>query len=1505
VAGSYLRSLQLAKQLEQKAKEASNKKAEAEGKLQKAEAILEFCKKINAETDEIEKILAETVATLESRDFDLAQAKAAQAVNTAKNIFIAKIRSILDGAEEIVTLISEVGGEPEQLKKLKSDTNSALEDENFEKSMKLAEQTWDASQKALHEHYANAYSRAQQILLKAKKQGEEVEDLESDLRGTKSQIDSENYTAAMSALKNVIETASELLSSRISSELDSIEDSILSAEDLGAATDRIKENLSKARELLKSGDFDEATSIAKRAESECEKTISGKLHKEMRALREEIRATKKRAVAVDEMVDMLDEASKAAKEHEITSAIRLMDKARSALKEAQFQVVLQAIARSRDRFILSNKLDIDISGAITLLNEARKKLRKGRFEEAINAADEAETEIETALSAFNQAKESMEKLTKLGNDVEMIGLELPSDMNFFQEAKEALADKDFVKVAQRAGAGINAINKLARRAAEEEVGSAEDIIAIIGQLKVKASDAKNLLKIAYENLDMKNYVEAYKTAVKSVDTSKQAAQHLFENNISSLSSFLDDLSGALDVTEHKAQLDSAQQLFEQSNFAEAFDRLGEIKNAVMKKGIEECRNLIGDAEIGVNELEAAGIDAADLRLMTTKAEELFQQKMYEDAAATAKEALQDANSKLESLAKESLFTLKESLKDAHADSIDTSKWRAFFKQAKKLLDAGDNSSSYQITKKVLDEIKEATRARREVLTKIERCWELVAEAKENRIDVAAFSKEIEDAKNALNTLEIKKATSFIEKAERNIENAMAMYLAAKLILALKSSLEFAERESLSVDTADNTLKNAKILMKERKYDEALDAAKQAQREITEVVKERALSKISDIQTLIADARNVGVDVSRPTKLLEKSQAEINEGDYETSLKSILLAENEIDQIKDLSSKSAIEIRIARERIRDAESIGLDMNSSRMTLDQAIDSLNSHKYAISFELSRKSGAQALEVIRISLESLFETLAGRITTADEQGAEINTAESILAESRKAFGRMEFQDSIGLIMQCEQELDRADLQYNIALNSLEVAKSRLQEAEGDGLQVTRAKEILEDANGAMTEKQFAKVIEFSIALGDEIEHIKHRMENCHLDLNALEERLDRLRRVGLEINLADEHLKSSEKALQNGDFVTCREKCIEGERAISIELEKIIQDKIELAERLIETGVLLGVRDREYRDMLAVAQTSAGEGLWDFAVEEIQKCIAELGKIIGERLRKSIEEIRSKITIIKKTEASVAMIEEKLQAAETEIDGEEFEKAFKAVVDAEGLISSVESLHKEYLDVKYAAESAIAVAKKFGIPTKESDRLLAMAEIEQEKDYASAIELAREAAESARSSLEQFNPDLVLSIEPEEFTENQPGKITVKITNQGKALAKDLTLDVSDNVEAKELSEVPQIRGGETKGIEIEIISPRSGEIELSVIVTAKRLFDGKSFEFSGKAPITVTPSEPTARLARATGTAKCVSCNGKIKAGFDIVICNRCQRIQHLACAKRNMRCGNCSALLVFE
>ena len=98
-------------------------------------------------------------------------------------------------------------------------------------------------------------------------------------------------------------------------------------------------------------------------------------------------------------------------------------------------------------------------------------------------------------------------------------------------------------------------------------------------------------------------------------------------------------------------------------------------------------------------------------------------------------------------------------------------------------------------------------------------------------------------------------------------------------------------------------------------------------------------------------------------------------------------------------------------------------------------------------------------------------------------------------------------------------------------------------------------------------------------------------------------------------------------------------------------------------------------------------------------------------------------------------------------------------------------------------------------------------------------------------------------------------------------------------------------------------MRVVPNTSGNVPIKLTVTSRRQFDGKPQAFEIEDSVNVFPAGPPFKLGRSTETTRCISCQGRIKPGFDIVTC-RCGGQLHLSCAKRTGECPVCGQKYTF-
>jgi hypothetical protein len=333
------------------------------------------------------------------------------------------------------------------------------------------------------------------------------------------------------------------------------------------------------------------------------------------------------------------------------------------------------------------------------------------------------------------------------------------------------------------------------------------------------------------------------------------------------------------------------------------------------------------------------------------------------------------------------------------------------------------------------------------------------------------------------------------------------------------------------------------------------------------------------------------------------------------------------------------------------------------------------------------------------------------------------------------------------------------------------------------------------------------------------------------------------------------------------------------------------------MISKAKSMGINTKACEDLLEVANTSFTEKLWDFAYQQAMSCRESCLDMISKKLTNLVQEIESKLDGMRRLGASVVFIETLIDKAhKAEADGETAQ-AFQLLMDADNKIGGLEELHKKYQDISIAAESAMENLGRFGLSKREPERLIAMADIEKERDYDSAIELVAEALDTAKQLMETYSPEITGSVSATGLQQGVEGDLVVVLRNTGKALAKDVGVDVEGDFEVVESQTASALKPGAETSVTIRLIPKKSGGVPVKIKMASKRQFDGKMQTFELEDTVNVFQKGPPFKIGRATDVTRCISCQGRVKPGFDIVTC-RCGGQLHLSCAKRSLQCPVC-------
>jgi len=1503
LAGSYLKSLQLAKQLEERAKEASKNKELAE---KDHEALLQFlkkCRESNVDLSEVEKPQRDFEISMASKDYQSAVAHARKALDAAKAAYLRKIGEVADSVDALLAMIQGSGTETKGATDLLEKSKERVVADDLEGAMRLAKNAYDVAERALHELFSELLSQAQETMMQAKDMGEDISIYEDQLARSKTALENQEYATCMSLLKEALEGAGEDLKVQVNSAISRAEELVSAGEELGADMAKVKLHMDRARSSIESLKFKEALSYAKRAEAEGENTISSKFQERFRETRESIKKMKATKEDMSIPQQLLDQAQGALKEKKYIEALHALSTAHERVHQVQFNSVLEVISQARDRFVLAKKVGVDMTKAIMLLNTARDNLKLGKFEDAMNYAEQSRKEVDDALEMFYKARDQIVDLAKAAKFVADLGADAAGVRAILTDARKFFEDKDYANTIDATKRGLAETKKFSHDKTMAAIDRSDKAVKLGKEVGADVTEAEGVLQRAFESMSKGDMVTAVDLANSSLEAANAAMTRTVSDRLQSIDQFVNGYSGEADIREIRELLTDARQQVASFQFGDAYNLIKQVTQRLEAIGQDECDRVIALAVGRIGVVKSVGGDAADLEILLTRARDALSRKIYEDATARAREVIEHADEVMVKMLQAEFSSIKDTLEEAKTIGIDTDEARTILKDAKTKADAREYNEAFRITREANSFLQSRIARYDGIKDKIRRTEELIVEANKTKADVSPILRDLDKARNSFSSGHFDAAEELLDRCIEGAERNLGMYLAAKFILSSKEGLDLAQAHAIDVEAPAKLLAKAKELMKAKNYEEALAFSKRADEEIKKVIFSAITDMTKSLQRLITDARNVGVDTTGPEKLSEKALELARKADYAEALRCIASAKEDINLVKNLSSQAAVEIRVARGNLKDAETLDMDVGRAREFLDQAVEALTRHQYAIALELARKSSDVSSEVTKSRIHETLEKFKERLEKAASEGLSLGMAERCVAEGFQAFKEGRYQESLKLAMKCESEMERAELQRDISTRAVEMARKKLDEAVAEGISGAHMTALVEKAEQLLGQGKYVEAMTAAIESGDEVHLVRESLDSTRIEISAVRERVDRLKKVGIDTSECDEILEMAQDHISEQDFERTKEAIMRASDKAADLFERSIRDVMEQNKQMISKAKSMGINTKACEDLLEVANTSFSEKLWDFAYQQAMACRDSCLGLISKKLSGLVEEVNSKKGTLKRLGASVKQIDDMIEAAKRADAAGDTAAAFQILMTADMKMTGLEDAHKKYLDITIAAESAMETLGRFGLARREPERLMAMAEIEREKDYDSAIELAAEALDTAKNLMEAYSPDISGSLSAVGVQDGAESDATVTLRNTGRALARDITLRVEGDFDVVDSPSVSTLKPGSEEQVGLKLVPRRSGAVPIKLTVLAKRQLDGRMLSFEIEDVLNVFEAGPPFKMGRATDITRCISCQGRIKPGFDIVTC-RCGGQLHLSCAKRTGMCPVCSQKYKF-
>jgi hypothetical protein len=1494
---SYLKHIQLSKQLEERAKEATKFRQLAEKELEEAEKGIEEAKKIDGNITESEAVFAEANEAVRSKDYKLALEKATESKEKALKAYQERAKTIVDSSLVLLKLAKDIGADTSSADSLAKSAGEALSKDDFEKSIELAQKSWKKSEKILHEHLSSSFSTAQAMIVAAKKQEKDTSVAEDLMSRARTAMEDNDYQTAMDYMNECMESVSSELGQDINGMLEEARAMIDVSKEIGEDTSKVEGIVERARAELENNEFERSLNSSKQARAESEKVLHRSVENGIDTLEKSISRAASINADTSKTKALLSETKESLKGGNYLESVTLIKKALEDVENSQFQTVLETISKSRSKFVKARDIGADLNQAMDLLNKSRAALKEGDFSKALEFASQGDAEVDKLVEEFQSVENQLSDLRAALTDAESRGVDTSSAKTLLDKAALALKTRSFGRLSKNIEEGKEELEKAQYERTMELIEEAELGLTLGERIGADLSKADIVLEECVVLTKSKDYMKAIGLATECREVTDSMVEEHLGKTIENLGASVDAI-GKEAISARKL-LDKAESALAIKDFPKATELVTDARDLLEEKFKQKGTGLLQSLEAGIEIGKVMGesVDEFESRL------ESVRQSIQDGKFDELVEITEDIASEVSGLTDSAFSYVKEKVVEARKAGVGIETMRGLLKKAKISMGTEDYSQALSLLVECNRTVDELLVDHKETYNAISSSAALVGEARKKKMDVSKALRVLLAAKKAFEGQDYEKALDLATRSKKEAEKLMVLYSSAEKIAHVNEKIDLAQELDIDVAGMNGVVQEAKDAIKEKRYEAALELAEKSMSGMDDLLRDGILNTIAETQSLSTESREAGIRPDSVDEDLTESRRLLDDGDYDASAKLAAQAKDAISEMRGKLDEATRKLREARTAFQEIESMNVETPESKKLLERAERSLETGRYEDAIESAEES-LRNVELERDTfITDMINSFIEVIKKSKQEGVNTKSAEELIAKAKNHFRDGEYKEAIEFAMKSESEAERVGLQQDMARKAITTAKKKM---DGFPLTIREAEDLLQEAQGAFNSGEYPSALELSLKSGDVFHEAVEAYEEAKKSFELAEKTRNTIESIGANPSDVDKMLAEAKSALESGNMKAALEAATQShEWALGVCASHIQRmatqtaQNVDLAEELGLESSLPRHKLGESKALVKNRDFENAKNLIDSAREDIEGMLSDVATQL-------IENSESALKYAKKMGADVSENEGMITSAKEALGDGRFQDAFDLAEESVKRVESSRKLEKEFIDLTYKADSIIGSAKRFGIDIKDAEKLLLEALDAKSVNMEEAIDHAQRSLDLAKEAIDGFAPAMTAEIDIEKANLDEWMDAILTLRNDGRTLANNVSVQMLGDAETEGLEPVESIRAGGSEEVKFRIRMTAPGTVPLAIKVISHRVFDDAEYVEESIAQIEVADTagkEKKADIIKmvAEKDTKCAICRGSIKKGFPMVVCP-CGEEFHDTCAGRVEECPSCETSL---
>lgn len=834
---------------------------------------------------------------------------------------------------------------------------------------------------------------------------------------------------------------------------------------------------------------------------------------------------------------------------------------------------------------------MNIRQAEALIKKARTSMKVNNYEKAIDYIKEAEDLIaaqtestqESVMELYQTVNEKLQSTWSKIQTFKARGGDTREAEGLFRQAREIVKTQDY----RNALAYINNAEKLVSSPEDRLREDTEHLITNIRGLiddtkslgldkggdKLLLREAEKFLEKAETEFANKDFKYALADAEKSQTSIDQLEDMCKRKSAPDTISEADKTikfakEQGIDITYEKDLFKQATKAFKTGEYIKARNLAKKVLNSLedtrKQQEVLKVSVIITPVANIIEDLKVMGGETSDLEKQLKSAETSLEKGRNDEAKKIAKAVEQDARKRrdqhIQEATAQQMRSLQESLESAKQSGQDTVLLEELFNKAEEKFNKFkfDEAREYaQRLEKLLLGDKEKKRAD-EAIAALRKSRNLILETDKMGLNIDEAKEVFKKAEPALKSKDYDRVIKLANEAEKSIKevrSGVIMKNAQDLLSRVEASVEEARKKGADTSEADKLIEQAKSAMEINELDmlnqylnEAEDITKNLLTSAQKSKMDKAMEIIRKTRNVLIEIRSMGADISEAEKYFKQAEPALRRHDLDEVISFTSKAQEEAQKAKSayLKGKANDLIGQTRKLIEKAEGAGIDTSQVRSKLAEAETALEKELYSkvneITIEANKMAQQLASEGAMSAGKRAVEGLKqarGRILEAKNLGLSIQDIEELYKKAEPLLREKDYDGVMKVIQKVNDGIDQHSDSLKKQQSVVDVSDLQhlIEEEEGKGRDVTKAKSLLEEAQKMLVEERVDEAEKLAEEIRTDLSSEGDK-QVCADAIESMKEIIPDLKTLELNTTDMEKYLKKAEEFFSMGDFNSAME-------------------------------------------------------------------------------------------------------------------------------------------------------------------------------------------------------------------------------------------------------------------------------------------------------------------------------------------------------------------------------